>query len=88
MEGAAHNNSSDIIESTYGMYKSMKSPNKMYGVTTLALRLPLCGKTLSKDFDTTQSLMGVKMHDIQEWRQKNLLPNLVSKRLVFFKKTA
>lgn len=88
MEGSAHNNSSDIIESTYGMYKSMKSPNKMYGVTTLVLRLPLCGKTLSKDFDTAQSLMGVKMHDIQEWRQKSLLPNLVSKRLKFFKKTA
>lgn len=88
MEGAAHNNSSDIIESTYGIYKSKKSPNKMYGVTTLVLRLSLCGKTLRKDFDTAQSLTNVKMRDIQEWRKENLLPNLVSKRLNFFKKTA
>jgi len=86
--GGAHNNSSDIMESTYGIYKSRKSPNKMYGVTTLALRLPLCGKTLSKDFDAAQSLMSVKMRDIQEWKRKNLLPNPVPKRLKFFRKTA
>jgi len=87
-EGGARNNSSDIIESTYGTYKSKKSPNKMYGVTTLALRLSLCGKTLGKDFDAARSLTSVKMRDIQEWKRKNLLPNPMSKRLKFFKKTA
>lgn len=85
---AVHNNSSDIIESTYGIYKSKKSPNKMYGITTLVLRLSLCGKTRRKDFDVVQSLTRIKMRDIQEWKQKNLLPNPASKRLSFFKKTA
>ena len=28
------NLSSDIIESTFGIYKSKKSPNKLYGVTS------------------------------------------------------
>lgn len=82
---ASHNNSSDIIESTYGIYKDRKSPNKMYGVTSLVLRLPLCGKTESEDFDVKQGLVSTKIRDIQEWKKKNLLPNLVAKRLKFFK---
>lgn len=81
----SHNNSSDIIESTYGIYKGWKSPNKMYGVTSLVLRLPLCGKTASKSFDVERGLTNTKIRDIQEWKKKNLLPNLVSKRLKVLK---
>lgn len=88
VEGGVHNNSSDIIESLFGNYKAMRSPNKMYGVTSLILRLPLRGKTAGKDYDVAQSLTRVRMCDIEEWKSKNLLPNLVSKRLRFFAKTA
>lgn len=38
------NVSSDIIESTFGIYKSKKSPNKLYGVTSFVLTIPLYPK--------------------------------------------
>lgn len=85
---AKHNCSSDIIESTFGIYKNKKSPNKMYGVTPLVLRLALCGKMGNEEYDVAQSLTAVKMRDIEDWKAKNLLPNLVSKRLRILSKVA
>lgn len=35
------NISSDIIEFFFGIYKSKKSPNKLYGVTSFVLTIPL-----------------------------------------------
>jgi DNA gyrase/topoisomerase IV subunit A len=37
----AHNNSSDIIESLFGKYKARKSPNKLYGITSHVLFMPI-----------------------------------------------
>lgn len=85
---AMHNCSSDIIESTFGIYKRKKSPNKMCGVTSLVLRLSLCGKVHDDGYDVARSLTQVKMRDIEDWKVKNLLPSLVSKRLKIFNKAA
>lgn len=41
-----HHISSDIIESGFGIYKAKKSPNKLYGITSLVLMLPLYPKTM------------------------------------------
>lgn len=42
------NISSDIIKSTFGIYKGKKSPNKLYGVTPFALMIPLHPKVATK----------------------------------------
>ena len=40
--------SSDIIESTFGIYKSKKPPNKLYGITPFALMIPLYPKVVNE----------------------------------------
>ena len=39
-----HNITSDIIESTFGVYKSIQPKNKHCGITPIVLALPLYGK--------------------------------------------
>jgi len=39
--GGSQHISSDIIESDFGIYKAKKSQNKLYGITSLVLMLPL-----------------------------------------------
>lgn len=60
--------SSDIIESTFGIYKSKKSPNKLYGVTSFALIIPLYPKILNqivtKTFNFKERLANVKHKDV------------------------
>lgn len=82
-------NSSDIIESVFGIFKFTQSPNKLNGVTTLILHLPVilafAGKSASKSYDVKERLCKTKIKDITLWRDKNLLENLVSKRIRVFK---
>lgn len=81
---ARHNISSDIIESIFGEYKDRKSPNKLCGVTSYVLVLPLfgCLKTredrLSFDFKTKMEAVGLA--DIKEWKDLYLLDNWAQKR--------
>jgi len=79
------NNSSDIIESTFGMFKSIQSPNKLNGVTTLVLHLPVilafAGESVSKNYNVKERLCRTKVKDITLWRDENLMENLVSKRI-------
>lgn len=42
--GSRHIHHTDIIESTFGIYKSKKSPNKLYGVTSFVLTIQLYSK--------------------------------------------
>ena len=62
------NISSDIIESTFGIYKSKKSPNKLYGITPFALMIPLypkvANKVVTKTFNFKERIMNVKFKDI------------------------
>lgn len=80
-----HNNSSDIIESSFGVFKSRKSPNKLYGVTSMVLVMPvfekLSTKESAKEYNFKEHLENVKMHDIKLWKRTNLPENLVSKRI-------
>jgi len=85
-----HNNSSDIIESLFGKYKERKSPNKLYGVTSQVLFIPLYTRLINpkiaKDFNFKTVLEEMKMDRIKDWRDKNLTPNLVTKRTQFLQK--
>jgi len=87
-----HNNSSDIIESLFGKFKERKSPNKLYGVTSQVLFIPLYTRLhnpkVANDFNFKTVLEEMKMDKIKDWTHKNLTPNLVSKRTEFLQKTA
>ena len=65
------NISSDIIKSTFGIYKGKKSPNKLYGVTPFALMIPLypkvATKVVTKTFKFKERIMNVKLKDIDTW---------------------
>lgn len=78
------NNSSDIVESLFGIYKRRKSPNKLYGVTPFILFIPvhtqLINATNAKHFHFKECLERIQLKDIEEWAAENLSPNLVTKR--------
>lgn len=80
----AHNISSDIIESTFGIFKDRKSPNKFHGITSFVLTIPLHTKIsnleLAQTFQVKQRLERVKVKDVKDWAGKNLKQNLVTKR--------
>lgn len=80
----AHNNSSDIIESIFGRYKARKSSNKLNGVTSFVLFIPiytrLIHKKQARSFDFKLALKERRMAEIEAWSQKNLSPNLVQLR--------
>jgi hypothetical protein len=76
--------SSDVIESTFGVYKQEKSPNKLCGVTGHLLILPLSAKMSSpegrKDFDFKRAMEDVHYQDLFEWKAFNLIGNQVQDR--------
>jgi len=84
-ENETHNISSDIIESTYGVYKSRKSLNKLYGVTTLILGMPVFEKLSTREsarlYQIKNHIEKTRVKDIKIWKRKNLPENLVSKRI-------
>lgn len=77
---AVHNNSSDILESIFGKYKARKSPNKLNGVTSFILFIPIYAKLSdyesAKKFDFKVALENKRMRKIGAWAKKNLTPNL------------
>lgn len=76
--------SSDIIESDFGIYKAKKSPNKLYGITSLVLILPLYPKTIdcsgAQKQDFKARLANVKLKDVDRWAKENLSENRVALR--------
>ena len=84
------NNSSDIIESMFGIFKYKQSTNKLNGVTPLVLHLPvilaLSRGTVSKNYNIKDRLIRTKIKEIKIWRAKNLLENLVTKRIKTLKR--
>ena len=76
--------SSDIIESDFGIYKAKKSPNKLYGITSLVLMLPLYPKTIDYSVAEKQyfkvRLANVKLKDIDLRAKENLSENRVALR--------
>ena len=80
----AHNISSDIIESFFGVYKDRKSPNKLYGITPFVLFIPahagVCDMHDCKTVDFKRIFTDYHLKDVDEWTGKNLLTNWVAKR--------
>lgn len=78
-------NSSDVIESAFGIVKFIQSPNRLNGVTTLILHLPVilafAGKSVSRDYNVKERLCKTKIKDITLWKNENLMENLVRRRI-------
>lgn len=76
--------SSDIIESIFGTYKSRKSKNKLNGVTSLVLMLPILTKMNQENGKTNinfkKKLECVFLKEIKQWQEANLTENLTLKR--------
>ena len=88
--GDIHHISSDIIESDFGIFKAKKSPNKLYGITSLVLMLPLYPKVAEYSDTETQDfkvrLANVKLKEVDLWARENLSPNRVVLRSKTLKK--
>lgn len=90
-EESTHNISSDILESTFGIYKQRKSPNKLYGVTSFILIIPaytqLGERKKADNYFVKEHLENVRLKHIQQWSELNLTTNLVMKRRRTLKST-
>ena len=80
----SRNISSDIIESTFGIFKQKKSPNKLYGITPFVLFIPLHAKlenkSATKTFNFKERLCNVKLKDIYAFAEKHMSTNWVTER--------
>lgn len=86
------NNSTDILESLFGVHKYIQSPNSLNGVTCIVLHLPvlfrMSAKEASRNYDVKERLCKVKVLDIQHWKEENLMENLVAKRVRLMQKAS
>lgn len=71
--------SSDIIESTFGKYKTELSKNLMYGITDLALIIPAFTSNLSED-EIKKAIDSCTCKIIADWKKENLCDSLMVKR--------
>ena len=85
----SRNISSDIIESTFGIFKQKKSPNKLYGITPFVLFIPLHAKlenkSATKTFNFKERLCNVKLKDIETFAKKYMSTNWVTERTKLLK---
>ena len=86
------NLSSDIMESAFGIYKSKKSPNKLYGVTSFILTIPLYSKvaneSVTKTINFKERIVNVKLKDISTWSTEHLSKNWVTERTKTLRKVS
>lgn len=86
-----HNISSDIIESNFGIFKAKKSPNKLFGITSFVLFLPLYSKFMientAKTFNFKEWLVNIKLKDIDAYASKHMSVNWVKERTKILGKT-
>lgn len=73
---ASHNISSDIIESVFGLYKGRRSVNKMHGITSLALTIPLFPYKADRQAWNHISLRhlysNTTINDVRAWKKDNI----------------
>jgi hypothetical protein len=82
--------SSDVLESLFGKYKQIASPNKLNGITPFVLSL--CVYTNFEPHSKEMAnqikfaLENVSMADLKVWKQENLIDNQVVRRIKTLKK--
>lgn len=80
----AHNISSDIEESSFGLLKNNMPTCKMSGFTECVLRLPLYSRLKEIGRVNTSHVIkwmaNTRMADVRQWKRENLRPNPMIKR--------
>lgn len=77
--------SSEIIESLFGKYKQLVSPNKLTGTTKLNLEIPAhCINEIDTKYDLAQALETIFMTNIDEWVEQHSSVNQLVMRRKFF----
>ncbi len=61
-------NSPDIIESTFDIFKYKQSPNKLNGVTVWGGNIGICWRICFNDYIVKECLCRSKIKDINLWR--------------------
>ncbi len=82
-DGMTINNSTDIIESIFGVYKREKATDKLIGVTTKVLSIPAfleISRVGAKGWDVSKLVTRNTLRDVKEWRKNNLLENPAQRR--------
>lgn len=84
-EKEQHNASSDSIESTFGVTKARMSDDKLVGVSTMILVIPLRLRLAEEGsrvkFNFKERLENERLCNIKQWADENLSPNLMIKRI-------
>ena len=84
-EHGVHNISSDLIESDFGIFKESMPSNKTAGFTESILYIPLRPKLHSAEcidnLDISTIMKRTKIIDITRWKEANLKPNPLVKRM-------
>jgi hypothetical protein len=82
--------SSDVLESLFGKYKQIASPNKLNGVTPFVLSLCVYTNIDAHSKEMANqikfALENVSMADLKAWKHNNLIDNQVVKRIKTLKK--
>lgn len=89
LDTAVRNNSSDIIESCFGVFKYRKAPDKLVGVTSFILLIPIHTRLQqaadSKPFDFKGALEATSMKDLDVWKKETLQVNPMKLRNGYLK---
>lgn len=78
--------SSDILESSFGKYKSYINSNKSIGITALSLTIPAFLNDYSDKNIVKDALENIKTKDVKLWRKNNIGDSLNTRRKRVLKK--
>jgi hypothetical protein len=82
--------SSDVLESLFGKYRQIASPNKLNGITPFVLSLCVYTNFGAHSTELANqikfALENVSMSDLKVWKHENLIDNQVIRRIKTLKK--
>ena len=78
--------SSDILESSFGKYKSYINNNKSIGITALSLTIPAFLNDYSDKNIIKSAMENIKTKDVKLWRDNNIGDSLITRRKEVLKK--
>ena len=78
--------SSDIIESSFGKYKSYINNNKSIGITALSLTIPAFLNIFSDKNVVLSAMEKITTNDLKHWRDNNIGDSLITRRKRVLKK--
>jgi len=78
--------SSDILESSFGKYKSYINNNKSIGITALSLTIPAFINDYSNQNIILSAMESTTKKDLESWRNDNIGDSLITRRKAVLKK--